>query len=330
MNLSTTILEINTNITHIMNRNAILQHIELWKSKLGGYSAVARKCGINPGALSTILRGKYGADESKMLQKIAQKLEYRENTWNIARSINNYRVIEQVFNDAKSESMWFAISNKAGSGKTMTLEDLYNSDVTGSVVFIQAEEWSGKQFLHKLIEKTIGDTGTAYKSIAQLTDLVVNYFNDMSLQRPVLIIDEADKLKPGALRALIPIYNRTEHRLGVILSGTENLEKEIKSGVRLRKKGYDELESRFGRSYINLRGATKEELYRICQANGITEGESMLQVWNEMVKVTKLVTVKTANGYKDAPIEFVEDFRRLMRLIKRELLTAKKSELINA
>jgi DNA transposition AAA+ family ATPase len=303
-----------------MNRNAIIKHIDLWKSKLGSYSAVARKCNINPGALSTILQGKYGADENTMLQRIARALDYRENTWQIEPSINNYRVIEQVYSDAKTQSMWFAISNKAGSGKTATMEDIFNRDQSGTVTFIQAEEWSGRQFLQKLVAKTVGELDAKYRTIAELMDIVVNYFNDMSLERPVLLIDEADKLKPGALRTLIPLYNRTEHRLGVILSGTENLEKEIKAGVRIRKKGYDELESRIGRTYINLRGATKEEVYKICQTNGIVEGESMLQIWNELEKVPKMVKVKTDKGYKDIMIDCVEDFRRLMRLVKRELL----------
>lgn len=157
-----------------MNRNAIIKHVELWKTKLGSISAVARKCNINVGALSTILNGKYGANESAMLQKIARALDYRENNWNIVRKIHNYRTLETVFNDAKKESMWFCVSNKAGSGKTGTFEDLFNLDQTGTVTFIQAEEWSARQFLMKLVEKTAGEKALegGYKTIAQLTDIV--------------------------------------------------------------------------------------------------------------------------------------------------------------
>ncbi|MBA3986739.1 MAG: ATP-binding protein [Flavobacteriales bacterium] len=238
-----------------MNRNGVIKQVELYKNKLGSYAQVAKMCKITAGALSTILAGKYGADEGKMLNKIAAALNYREYSWNLVRSISNYRTQEMVFNDAKNESMWFAISNKAGSGKSATFEDLFNRDITGTVTFIQAEEWSGRQFLIKLIEKTVGEValGKGYKSHAQLLDIVVGYFNEMALERPVLLIDEADKLRPAALRTLIPLYNRTEHRLGVILSGTDNLQKEVQNGVRLRKKGFDELESRFGRTYINLK-----------------------------------------------------------------------------
>ena len=309
-----------------MNRNALIKHIDLWKSKLGSYAAVARKCDINVGSLSLILSGKYGANESKMLQKIATQLGFKESSWKTVRTIGNYRKIEQVYNDAKTESMWFTISNKAGSGKTATMEDLFNRDSSGTVIFIQAEEWSGRQFLIKLIMQTLGEsalTGKGYLSVAKLIDIVANYFNDMSLERPVLLIDEADKLRPTALRVLIPLYNRTENRLGVILSGTENLEKEMKSGVRLHKKGYDELESRFGRTYIHLKGATEKEVYQICAANGIESSQTQELIWSHLKKENKPTTVKTATGVKEAMIPYAEDFRLLMRLIKRELLMSK-------
>lgn len=308
-----------------MNRNGLIKHIDLWKVKLGSYSKVATKCDINTGALSTIMAGKYGANEAKMLQKIASALGYRESSWQLVRSISNYRRVETVFQDAQQESMWFAISNKAGSGKTGAMEDLFNRDTTGSVVFIQAEEWSGRQFLIKLIEKTLGEGHLkgGYKNIAQLMDLVAGYFNDMSLERPVLLIDEADKLRPAALRTLIPLYNRTENRLGVILSGTENFKKEMRAGVRLSKKGYDEVESRFGRTYIELRGAVEKEVYEICAANGLTDQEAQARVWGELEKVKKQTIIRTATGSRDVMIDYVEDFRRLMRLVKRELLIMK-------
>lgn len=318
-----------------MNRTALINHIELWKAKLGSYSQVAQKCQINVGSLSTIVAGKYGANEDLMLQKIAKALDFRERTWNIVRTVGNYKTVSSVVNDSKNESMWFAISNKAGSGKTEALQDIFNNDRSGSIVYIAAEEWSGRTFLLKLIEKTLGPntkgvayntTGKDYKSLAQLMDIVANYFNEMSLERPVLLIDEADKLKPAALRTLIPLFNRTEDRLGVILSGTENLQKEIEKGVRLSKKGFDELESRFGRTYIHLKGMTEKDVQAICTANGITAPEIHSLIWGELPKENKLTTVKTNSGSsKDVMLPYVEDLRRLKRIIKRELLKTKQA-----
>ncbi|MDY3512989.1 ATP-binding protein [Riemerella anatipestifer] len=310
-----------------MNRNKLIQHIELWKAKLGSYSKVAKKCGINVGALSTIMAGKYGADESNMLGKIAAALDYKDTEWAIVRTIGNYRRIAQAVEDAKNEKMWFAVSNKAGSGKTGTLEDIYNQDATGSVVFIQAQEWSARQFLMQLITKTIGVTALKgkYKTNAELLQIICDYFNEQAFNEPVLLVDESDKLRPAALRLFIPLFNKTEDRLGVVISGTENLQKEIRQGVRLAKKGYDEIESRIGRSYIELKGATEKEVYQICEANGISDELTQGMIWGEIEKVKKPTKVRTKTGTKETLIDYAEDFRRIKRLIKRELLLQKRA-----
>ncbi len=316
-----------------MNRIALINHVELWKTKLGSYSKVAQKCGINVGSLSTVLAGKYGANESLMLQKIATGLDFKERNWNIVRSISNYKTIAALVSDAKEESMWFALSNPAGSGKSETMQDIFNEDKSGSIIYMAAEEWSGRTFLLKLIEKLFGPkdsglayntTGRGYKSLADLMDMVADYFNDKSFEKPVLLIDEADKLKPAALRTLIPLFNRTEDRLGVVLSGTENLKREIEKGVRLAKKGYDELESRFGRTYINLKGLSEADVNAVCAANGITTSETMSSIWHELPKVDKFTTVRSGTTTKQVMLPYVEDFRRLKRVIKRELLLTKR------
>jgi hypothetical protein len=127
------------------------------------------------------------------------------------------------------------------------------------------------------------------------------------------------------MRTLIPLFNRTKDRLGLILSGTENLEKEIKAGVRHSKKGYDELESRFGRTYIHLNGVTEKEVMDICVANGISSNEVIANIWGEMEKVSKPVMVQTSKGMSQRMVDFVEDFRRLERLIKRENLKGRRA-----
>lgn len=309
-----------------MNKQGILQHIDLWAKRLGSYSEVAKKAGISDTAKSQLKSGKYGANEEQILRKIAVALDYKERNWVIVPSIKNYTRIAKIFQDAKEESMWFAISNKAGSGKTGTLEDLYNKDTSGSVFYIQAEEWSGRQFLMQIIRRTIGENAIKgkYKTNSEIIQMLANYFNEMQFDRPVLIIDEADKLRPAALRALIPIYNKTEERLGLIASGTENLEKEITAGVRLAKKGYDELSSRFGRNFIYLNGITEQECAKICEANGITDTFAQSEIWTQLEKVEKKTKITTTKGEKEKIITYAEDLRRLKRIVKREILKLNK------
>lgn len=298
-----------------------MQHVQDWITRLGSQSKVAEKIGVSITSLSLWLNGKYGADTGKMDAKIAAALGYQEDGWQVVTSITNYRKIEFVVNSCKQESMWMAISNKAGSGKTQTLEHLFNRDLTGSIIFIQAEEWNARQFLVELAERTCGVPKRSYTDIPTLLKLITEYLNRLAADKPLLIIDEADKLRPDALRKLIPIYNRTEHRLGCVLAGTENLHKEIARGVRNNLKGYDEIDSRLGRSFIDLPGATEQEVRDICLANRLDETAAS-RVWNEVEKVKKITRVKskTKGDVREKSVFLCEDLRRLMRLIKKEQL----------
>lgn len=304
-----------------MNRDKLKQHVNTWITRLGSQSKTASRIGISDAALSLWLKDKYEADTDKLDKTIAVALDYRESSWVVVPSIRNYMVVKAVFESCKTESLWMAISNKAGSGKTQTLKDLFDNDTTGTVIYIQAEEWTSRQFLTMVMKATCG-APKGYMNVSRMLDEISDYFKRLSTHAPILIIDEADKLKPAALRTLIPLYNRTEHQLGCILSGTENLEKEIKRGVRNAMKGYDEIDSRLGRTYIKLNGVTKPEAISICKANGIETEEACESIWNECEKENKLIRLKNNKGETtEKPVMHCEDLRRLMRLIKRELLT---------
>jgi DNA transposition AAA+ family ATPase len=298
-----------------MNTGKLKKHVDRWVSRLGSQAEVAKRCGISTAALSQWLNDKYGADTGSLAKTIAKGLDYRESDWNIATAITNFKKIEFLFNSCRERRMWMAISNKAGSGKTQTLNYLFDADTTGGVIYLQAEEWSARQFIVALAEKTCGVPKKGYTDISALIRLIADHLN--TLEGAMLVIDEADKLKPAAFRCLIPIYNKTEYNTGCLLAGTDNLKKEIQRGVRNSIKGYDEMDSRLGRSYIELPGATKKEVEEICLLNGLNEDQAS-KVWNEVDKVKKPTKVKTINGVKESMVFYCEDLRRLMRLVQRE------------
>jgi DNA transposition AAA+ family ATPase len=304
-----------------MDRNGLIQHTRNHIARLGSQSEVARRAGVSDAALSTWLRGTYGAGTDRMDATIAKALDYKPKTWVTVPAIANYVQIRRITDDARENGLWFAISNRAGSGKTETLEDIYNRDRTGNVLFIQAEEWHAHQFLTRLADRLAGRPKTLrYRTVSELTDVVVSHICE--LDSPVLLIDEADKLRCSALRALIPIYNRTRGRLGAVLCGTENLEKEIRRGVRVARKGYDELDSRLGRAYISLQGASKADVFAICEANGVTDAAGKENIWLNLEKTEKpaLVRDKKTGETVEKKMAFAEDFRRIERLIRVEKL----------
>jgi hypothetical protein len=293
-------------------KNDILQLIEDEKQRLGSYRAVATKCKVSEATISLLRKGSYAAEGDDIFATIAIALgfDFDSGRWNIA-DTTNFRIITDVLNDAKTESMFMGIAHKAGSGKTAAADVFLANKRRNGVFKINCKEWTGRSFVFEIMHELGVQPAKGYSNINQLIDSISATIKCMAHTRPLLILDQANSLKPSAMRTLIHLFNDLEDVLGLVIIGTENLEYEIKRGVRLNLCGYDELDSRFGRKYIHLIGATLSDTRKICEANGISNKEQQSRIFHacEPSKIT------LEDGKS---IYAVEDIRRLKRLIKRE------------
>lgn len=298
-----------------VQKNEIIQLIESEKVRLGSYKAVAVKCKISETTISQLLSGTYLAKGDDMYLKIAMALgyEFDKGRWNIAADVTNFRAIVEVLNDAKEEAMFIGISEKAGSGKTATTDIYLSQNKSKGVFKLNCKEWSGRIFLLELAREIGAEIPKGYASVNELIESISDTVKKIAHIRPLIVIDQANSLKPSALRTLIHLFNECEDILGVVIIGTDNLETEIKRGVRLNKTGYDELDSRFGRKYIHLIGATLKDTRRICEVNGITDTQMQEQIFKDAEPEYHTLE----NGTQ---IRVVKDKRRLKRIIKRERL----------
>lgn len=296
----------------------ILTLIEEEKERLGQYRAVARKCGVSEATISQLRKGTYLGETDAILQNIGTTLGYvfDDGSWKIADGITNYQIITDVLNDAKNESMFMGISHRAGSGKTVTTDVYTKLNKRSGVFKITTKEWNGRYFLLQLAIELGADIPKGYTTINQLVDAISDTVRSIARTKPLIIVDQANSLKPSALRTFIHLFNQTEDILGVVILGTDNLETEIKRGVRLNRLGYDEFDSRFGRRYIHLFGATLTDTRKICAVNGIEDTATQERIFRD----SDPVQITTEDGKS---LKVVEDIRRIKRLVKTELLTRK-------
>ena len=298
-------------------KNDILQLVEEEKHRLGSYRAVAVKCRISETSISLLRKGQYAAEGDDIYTTIALALgfEFDSGNWNIAET-TNFRIVTDVLNDAKTESMFFPVAYKAGSGKTAACKVYLANNRRNGTFMISCREWNGRSFLLELVREIGAELPKGYANINTLIDCISDTFKRMAHLRPLLILDQANSLRISALRTLIHLYNECEDLLGLVMLGTENLEHEIKRGRRLNIFGYDEVNSRFGSKYIHLIGATLADTRKICDANGVTDKESQSRIFHacEPSKIT------LEDGKS---IYAIEDIRRLKRLIKRERIQLK-------
>lgn len=299
-------------------KTEILDLIEEEKERLQSYRAVAKKCGVSEATISQLRKGSYLGETDGILQGIGISLGYEFNSseWRIAET-TNYQIITDVLNDAKNESMFMGIAHRAGSGKTATSDVFLSLNRRNSVFKINAKEWNAHNFLME-VAREIGANlpHSGYIKVNALIECIGATFKRIAATRPLLIVDQANSLKPSALRTFIHLYNECEDVLGVVILGTDNLETEIKRGVRLNKTGYDEFDSRFGRNYIHLIGATQNDTRKICTVNGIEDTDMQKTIFDR-AEPTK-TTLQDGRS-----IYIVDDIRRIKRLIKSERIKMK-------
>lgn len=291
----------------------IIQLIETEITRLGSQAAVATKCGVSDAVINLLRNNKYSASGHDMWMKVAARLGWKPAVWTVVPDTLDMRTMMKVLNDAKRKSMFMAVANKAGSGKSAGC-DLFLERYPGNTFYIECGEWSKGEFFNKLCKILGIDPHPGYP-VSMLMEKIIYWFSKRS-GRPLLIIDQANSLKPSVLSFIIYLYNECEDKMGLVLIGTPHLMHMIKRGAARNYKYYDEIDSRLGRTYITLVGATLSDVRRICTANGITDKEHQDRIWKECNPEHKSIDT----GDQDKKLQVVEDMRRLKRVIQREQL----------
>lgn len=298
-----------------LQKNEIIQLIENETNRLGSQKKVSTKCEVSSATISQMINGNHELIKPEMWLKVGFALGFDDSEWQIAETLG-YRKVANICTDAKNEAFFMMLSSPAGMGKTAPLKTYYELNSEHEVFYIKCREWAKREFLVELCKSLGIDATKYYVHVDKLGAKVSEFFNQRKGKKPLLIVDDAGKLKDSAIRWFIHLFDENEDNMGCLIAGTEYLEKRIKDGVRLKKLGFDEIESRFGRTYLSLIGTTQKDAQLICTANGIHDKALQNQLFTECNPLKKIL--KTRDGNQS--IEVIDDLRRLKRVIKREKL----------
>ncbi len=231
--------------------------------------------GISAATLSQIMNGNWELISDEMWRSLSAQLNVKNKNWNIVET-TNYKDLRAFFADAQDNSLVMAITGDAGCGKTVTARQ-YQEDNSNVFMLCCNEFWNRKLFMQELLREMgknpAGDT---------VGDMMADIVSTLKrLDCPLIIMDEADKLSDQVFYFFITLYNQLEDHCGIILMATDYLEKKVAKGLRLNKKGYKEIFSRFGRRFIHLDPTSDEDIIEVCIANGITEKDDIKEVVDE-------------------------------------------------
>ena len=231
--------------------------------------------GISAATLSQIMNCNWELISDEMWRSLSAQLNVKNKNWNIVET-TNYKDLRAFFADAQDNSLVMAITGDAGCGKTVTARQ-YQEDNSNVFMLCCNEFWNRKLFMQELLREMgknpAGDT---------VGDMMADIVSTLKrLDCPLIIMDEADKLSDQVFYFFITLYNQLEDHCGIILMATDYLEKKVAKGLRLNKKGYKEIFSRFGRRFIHLDPTSDEDIIEVCIANGITEKDDIKEVVDE-------------------------------------------------
>jgi len=228
--------------------------------------------GVSSATISQMLNQNWDLIKDEMWRNVAAQIGYAENEW-VAVETRDFKILTTLLHDAQLQSNVYAITGAAGTGKSFAIRQ-FASDNRKVHLLKCAEYWNKKMFMQELLSAMGRDY--AGFTIGEMMHEIVTELKRQ--QNPLIILDEADKLTDQVLYFFITLYNQLEDQAGIILCATNYLEKRIKRGVKLNKKGYNEIYSRIGRKCVELKGLSAADISAVCQANGITDRTSLQNI----------------------------------------------------
>lgn len=271
------------------NHQSLKEALETFVSTAGSAAKAATKLGISSAQMSNIRNGRFDLVSDSLLRKISHDLGLKQAEW-IVVDTKPLSEMKSYLATCKKLSLNMCICAPAGSGKKESRNELQLE--MANVFMVSCEEhWNKKNFLQEILITM----GLKYEGMTthELVKVISDHLS--KLDKPLLILDEADKLRDEVLYFYITLYNRLEDRCGIAMMATDYLKKKVLKGLALNRKGYQEIYSRIGRRFIEIAAPDAHDIAKVCLANGV----------NEHREIEKIVT--DSNG----------DMRRVRRHVMR-------------
>lgn len=229
--------------------------------------------GTSAGTVNAILKGKFENISDEMFCYIRSQIESNKvDGWQLCGTAA-FKDVSTFLEDAQQYQNVSWVVGPAGIGKT-TAATIYARGHKNVFYLPCSEDMHKSDFVRELARKIgIRTEGlTVRETLAAITAELV------TLDHPLLIFDEGDKLTDSVMYYYISLYNALEDKCGMVFLSTPYIEKRINRGVAADRKGYAEMYSRICRRFVQLTKVSEFEVRAICIANGLTADENINKV----------------------------------------------------
>lgn len=255
-------------------KQAIQAQLQAYVSKYPSQNkAVNSLTGTSAGTVNAVLNGKFDNISDEMLLRIrSQVAPAGTSDWTLCET-TAFRELTLLLEDAQHNQNVSWVVGSAGLGKT-TAARAYAATHENVFHICCSEDMQRGDFIRELA-RVIGIRSNK-ESLRERLQIVTDSLK--TLDRPLLIFDEGDKLMDSVFYYFISIYNALEGHCGILFLSTEYIKRRMENGLTYNKKGYDEIYSRVCRRFIDLTPASAHEVAALCRANGLDDERAIAEV----------------------------------------------------
>jgi len=244
--------------------DAVQEYVQQRIDTAGSQNEAARQLGISGAHIINFRDGNWEKISSRQLHQVAALAGI--GNWQQSRT-TNLNIALSLMSQAQEYSRLLALVGFTGSGKTHAMK-LYARKTPRAYYVLADSEMNKKRFLTAILRATGVRPDDAGVTTGDMLDAICRKLNGE--QTPLLMVDDAGKLSDSLLRIIQIIYDRTEGRCGIFMSGTEYLKESIDSKARRNKMGFRELKRRVA-YWEEMNSITRADVRAICEANGVTD-----------------------------------------------------------
>lgn len=253
-------------------QKAIIANELIRLSKKTSQSYMAKLLEVSTAVVSQVNNNNWRLISNEMWRIIEAKL-FIDTNWNTVET-TNFKILRNLLKSSQDLGISIGVSDTPGKSKSETYKHYWKENI-GQTIYVQCKNtWTKKSYLKNLL---VASGQESYGKTEELLERFINHLR--SIDQPILIQDQFDKLKDPQLDIFMDLYNDLNGKCGFVVSGVKALEKRILKGVQRDKIGYAEFYSRIGKKFIELDHITYNDVALICKANGVQDEEEILFIY---------------------------------------------------
>lgn len=253
-------------------REKLMAYVKRYPSQAKAAASLEK---TSEGTISALLNGKFDNISDAMFRNILSQIEStRIDGWKLCATAA-YKDVETYLQDAQQYQNVSWIVGPAGIGKT-TAATIYARNHRNVFMLPCSEDMHKSDFVRELARK-IG-IRTEGQTVRETLSSIMGQL--VTLDRPLLIFDEGDKLTDSVMYYFISLYNALEDKCGMVFLSTPYIKRRMERGKNADRKGYDELDSRICRRFVDLTPTSEYEVVAICRENGLADESGIRNVIN--------------------------------------------------